>query len=529
MLAQRLNRTLTVLAAAILLAGCRTPARPVQNMAGRTPARAEFSREEGPPRSSVEPASYSTPQSPQSGSGPSDPLGGLSTADSPTLQLTLEEAVQLSLQQNPDLSAIRSTEPAARAALRVAETYPYNPQFQTQVLPYTRERNGTGGPVSQQHVVVQTFELGGQQQYREGGAAATWQQVHYNVQQAELMNEAQTTRLYFTALYQRELRDLSQTLAELNEQLAGVIGRREKAGQATQADVALAKIQARASRRQQRLSEANYQTALLALRTQLRLAEDSAVELTSPWEESRWQSVDEALGLPLTTSALLTDSDGSPQPLTTLDETNLRALVSERPDVVAARSAVRAAQQNLQLANAMRRPSLQAGPMFQRDNSATVFWGLQGQIDIPVVNTGMPLVRQRRAELRSQQVTAAQLEQRAVLEARAAILRYERARRLVEESRSDLSPDMADSGKAFEDQFRAGQVTILQVFAARATLAQSRASYFDLLNEVCLAAADVTQAVGLPAERLRTTAAAESRPLPVDSPPSVTSTPALLP
>ncbi len=58
------------------------------------------------------------------------------------------------------------------------------------------------------------------------------------------MNVAQTTRLYFAAIYQRELRDLSQSLADLNEQLVGVIQRRQKAGQANSADVELARLQA---------------------------------------------------------------------------------------------------------------------------------------------------------------------------------------------------------------------------------------------------------------------------------------------
>jgi len=145
-------------------------------------------------------------------------------------QLTLDEAIAMGVARNPDLAAVRANEPVAIAAIGVANTYIYNPQFQTQVLPYSRDRNGDDGAVSQQHVVVQTFELGGQQQHREGMAAANWRQVHHTVHQAELLNIAQTTRLFFAALYQRELLELSQSLADMNEQMIGVIERREKAG-----------------------------------------------------------------------------------------------------------------------------------------------------------------------------------------------------------------------------------------------------------------------------------------------------------
>jgi outer membrane protein TolC len=418
-----------------------------------------------------------------------------------SFQLTLDEAIGIALEQNPDLLAVRAAEPVAAAAMRVAEKYPYNPQFQTQVLPYSRDQNGEDGSVSQQHVVVQTFEFGRQQRHREGFASAGWRQVHGTIRQAELTNVSLTSRLYFTALYQRELRDLNASLADLNEQLIGVIERREKAGQANKADVELARLQSKASRRQQRLSEATYQTALLSLRNQLNFDHDTPMELAGHWSDWQWQPIEHVIG---GDQMDLNHTESTLSTLQSLDDQTLRQLVVNRPDVAAARSAVAMADENMRLANGMRRPNLQAGPMYQRDNSATTFWGVQAQIDIPVVNTGRPLVQQRCAELRQQQIAAEQLEHRAVLEARAAIQRYQRALRMVEESRADFSRDLSDSLKPFEDQFKAGQITLLQVFAARTTLAQSQQSFFDLLNELSLATADVTQATGMPPQQLIT-------------------------
>jgi outer membrane protein TolC len=140
--------------------------------------------------------------------------------------------------------------------------------------------------------------------------------------------------------------------------------------------------------------------------------------------------------------------------------------------------------------------------MYQRDEASTSFWGLQAQFDIPVVNTGKPLVDQRCAELRQRQVTATQLENRARLEARAAIQRYAWARKLVEDSRAEFENDLAESLRPFEDQYQAGQITLLQVFVARTTLVQSKQSFLDLLNELSLATADVTWAIGLPPQDL---------------------------
>lgn len=438
------------------------------------------------------------------------PAGGVVQATEPVdlpssdvALLTLDAAISLSLAQNPDLAAIRATEPVAIAAMGVANTYIYNPQFQTQVLPYSRDRNGEDGAVSQQHVVVQTFELGGQQQHREGMASAGWRQVHNTVHQAELVNTAMTTRLYFSALYQRELRNLTGSLADMNEEVIGVIERRERAGQSNTADVELAKLQHRATRRQLRLAEAGYQTALTSLRNQLNFAANTQLELESQWMNWQWQPMGNVVG----PSPSMIDSEGtvdSSQSVDVWDDSLLRQIVANRPDVVAARSAVSMASENMRLADAMRRPSLQAGPMYQRDSSSAVYWGVQAQIDLPVVNTGKPLLSQRMAELRLQQITATQLENRAILEARAAIQRYERARSLVEESRADFDRDLSKALKPFEDQFKAGQITLLQVFAARSTLVQSQQSFYDLVNELTQASADVALATGIHPQMLMT-------------------------
>jgi len=415
-------------------------------------------------------------------------------APAPIRSLELTDAINISLQRNPDLRAVRASEPVAHAAYHVAQTYPFNPQFQTQVLPYSRDRNGNDGALNQQHVLMQTFEMGGQRRFRVGMAAASWEQVNGVIRQAELLNAAQTTRLFFAAIYQRELRDMNQLLADLNEQLVGVIQRRQNAGQANSADVALARLQSQSSDRQQRLSEASYQTALMLLRNQLNFDANAPLELSRNWLDWKWRSLGETIS-PGDSNAALFES-------VAIGETKLRQLVVDRPDVASARAAAAMAAENLGLAKAMRRPNLQIGPMWQRDESSTEFWGVQGQINIPIINTGKPLVAQRFAELRLQQITAAQLENRAVLEARAAIQRYERARILVEESRAEFAQDISSALQPFEEQFKAGQITLLQVFAARAAFAQSRQSFLALLNELTLAVADLTQATGQSAQQL---------------------------
>jgi len=425
-------------------------------------------------------------------------------AEEVTPKLNLERAIDLALRQNPDLVAKRQAGLVSRAMLDVARTYPFNPQFQAQVLPSVRDRDGNDGAVDQQYVVMQTFELAHQQRFREAGASADLYRVRWGIAQFELLTVVQAERLFFTAIYLRELRDQAKSVADLNEQLRGIVQRRFDAGQANQADLVLTIAQSRTTRRQADLAEANYQTALLNLGNQLNIASPLTLEPVGTLRDWQWRSLDK---VQRTVSAHAGDRSAGETslpapPLGSLADEALSQLVARRPDMMVARRAVGVARANLALARAARTPNLQLGPMYQRDDASTTFWGFQGQVNIPVVNSGATLVRQRMAELRQQQTVLEQLREKSRREVRSAVARYERARRLVESFRSRPGRPLPDALAAVDDQFRAGRIDILRVFAVRTSLIQSRQVELDMLNEVAQAAAGVTAVTGLPISAL---------------------------
>jgi outer membrane protein, heavy metal efflux system len=440
---------------------------------------------------------------------PSVDVGGSLPSDQNSrLNLSLRGAVETGLMQNPDLVALRTQEGVSLAALGVAETYPWNPNFQGQFLGRGNPSdNGTSpgsgfGKPNYQLIIMQQFELAHQQRHREGNAAALLNQVRWTIKQAELTNVATTTQFYFTALYQKQIRDLARETAALDDKLLGVVQRRFKAGQATVADVTTAKIGARQSHRQEKLAEANFRTAMLALRRQLNLPLDATLVLTDSLADFEWLSASD----PDAGSVRVASAAAAEMQLKTGQAAALAArLVEGRPDVVAALAGVDAARANERLARAARVPDLQAGPLYQTGDNGVKFAGLGVQIDIPVWNTGAPLARQRRAELHQQAVTYEQLKQRAIQEAATAIDRYERARKLVAESRVDLSPLSGKTPPEIEKitaQFQAGQATILQVFMVQNSLLQEQRTHLDLLNELAQASAGVILATGLLLERL---------------------------
>src|SRR4029450_6052644 len=112
-----------------------------------------------------------------------------------------------------------------------------------------------------------------------------------------------------------------------------------------------ARVPARQSAKQAALAEANFQTALLALRRQLNLSgDDDAIVLVGRLEDFAW--------LPALAVESLPPDDGT---RVTVPEYFAAGLANERPDVLAADAGVGAARANADLARANRRLSLRVG------------------------------------------------------------------------------------------------------------------------------------------------------------------------
>ena len=411
------------------------------------------------------------------------------------LRVGLADAIELSLAQNPDLIALRRNEGVAIGVMGVAQTYPFNPYVQFQATPLQHKVDGGTGATYHYVLLMQTLQLAHQQRYRDQIGSTSLNTVRWNIHQAELLNLAQTERLYFTALFLRGVRDLTQANARLNTELLSILERQLAAGAVAGADVAIVRLDYRSTQHQFRLAEQNYETALLDLRRQLNLPPSVAFELVGDLTQYTFlPAAPERLSQELSAGALKLNTSGGDDPL--------RQIIRGRPDVLAAQSDVDTARANERLANASRTADLQIGPYYQRTESGTDYYGFRGQTDLMIINNGMPLLRQRQAELRQRYTVWQQLQVRATLEAEAAIERYERARKLLA-----LLGNIEDAAvpvelEKLEAQFQAGEVDILRLFTARTSVIQNRRAQLDTLNEVAQAAAQVTVATAAPPQVL---------------------------
>ncbi|MGI8982099.1 MAG: TolC family protein [Pirellulaceae bacterium] len=407
--------------------------------------------------------------------------------DSPPLSLW--DAASLALAQNPDLIAARQAEGVSLGAVGVAQTYPFNPWVQIQVTPDPRLRDGSTGTNAHYVLLMQTLQLAHQRQHRQAAALSVLNGTRWNIVQAELLAVAQTERLYFAALYQHGVAEVSRANSNLSRELLEISEKQLRGGQLSAADVAIVRLDESAARRRADLAQTNYQTALLDLRRQLNLPLSMPLSLSGSLAGFQFS--------PATSAVLAQDAAKSESPAADLQETAWQ-LAAARPDVLAAQSDLDAARANMNLARANKIPDLQIGPYYQKTDGGATLWGFRAQSDLPILNTGQPLVRQRMAEINQRQTVWEQLYQRASLEAEAAIDRYERARRLVEGSGSAV--ELPQELSKLEALFKAGEIDVLRMVTARSSLLAARQAQLDTLNELAQAAAALTAATGLPPE-----------------------------
>ena len=412
--------------------------------------------------------------------------------------ISLQTALYGALTSNPDLVSMRQGNPLAASAeaVEVARNWPtaLNPTLWMDYRPITLIPNNTFGSSSpggghtsshggyyhygQDYLYIslrQPIELGHQTTHRYHIAKAAYEQQQWIVLQAELTALVQTYRFFQTAAYRREKYRLAQQLADFNDRLAESLRRQLEAGQpqVSAADVALARVESRGARQLVKAARQDYLTALGDLRNQIGISEEAgAVE-------------------PLGEFTL-------PPYIPPVDEQEMiqTALVN-RPDIRAAQAQVTGTHAAVSLAKGDRIPTPVIGPEYEMDEAGVQYIGLVYITQLPIWNSGKPLVRQRQAEHQRAAVAAAQAQQRAVSQVRAAVARWNGATDLVNDS-AGLSEELAKEVGTLERLFELRQTDLIRLMQARQRMIQLDNSRLDAVWAATQAQADLLLALGTP-------------------------------
>jgi cobalt-zinc-cadmium efflux system outer membrane protein len=405
--------------------------------------------------------------------------------------LSLEAALYGAITQNPDLISLRQGTAASAEAVEVARRLPttLNPTLWVDVRPLAYERMpghtlGNGGQIpaklNQKDTLMyfslrQPIELGHQTTHRYHIAKAAYNQQQWTVVQAELTALVQTYRFFQTAAYRREKLRIARDLSAFNDRLLQSLQKRLEANLPTvqTADVTLAKVENEATRQLVAVAQQDYSTALADLRNQLGIPR--AAGSAEPLGE---------FVLP----AYIPDLE---------DQAYIQTALQSRPEIHAARAVARGAKAAVDLANGDRIPTPVVGPVYERDEQGTQFFGFVYITPLPVINNGKPLVRQREAEYRRACIAVEQLEIRTVAQVQAAIEKWNGANQLVS-STASLSDTLNVEVGNLEKLFEAGQADVTKLFQARQRLIQLENAKLDATWAATQAQADLLLALGAP-------------------------------
>jgi cobalt-zinc-cadmium efflux system outer membrane protein len=401
----------------------------------------------------------------------------------------MEAALYGAITSNPDLVSLRNSNLASPEAVEVARRFPttLNPTLWVDVRPWVDERVPGGiGPNGRYHgpsidhkdalmyfSLRQPIELGHQTRYRHQIAKAAYNQQQWTVVQAELLALVQTYRFYQTAAYRRERYRVAQDLADFNDQLTSQLKKRLEANQVAAADVVLSEVESEATHQQVEVARQEYANALTDLRNQIGVPETAAA------------------AEPIGEFAL-------PGTIPTIDEQSMIDLaLRSRPEIHAAMAQVEGARAAIGLAKGDRIPTPIVGPVYERDEQGTQFFGFVYISTIPIVNDGSPLVRQREAEYRRTLVTLEQVRQRTVAQVKAASAKWNGATRLIRRS-GGLTESLKSQVERLERLFEANQADLSKLLQAKQRLIQLETAELDALWQATQAQADLLTALGAP-------------------------------
>ncbi len=392
---------------------------------------------------------------------------------------------------SPDLLVLRTTEPVARAALGVAETYPFNPTVQVQYLP---GQSVAGGVKTHYVLLMQTLQLPRKQFEREEIAAAALSSSQWAIKFAELQNVTTTKRLYQGILYQREILSLAKSAEENAHRMSEFHTGRHAAGKATDLDVQNARWDHRTAVRAVDVAHVAFEDARNLLARHLGVSQPMSEAWEFPvglTEVTEWPSP----VVVLQTAGLVDVSEIKSQE--DIVAGFLFDTASHRPDVQAAKCDAASAKAAHDLANSNRIPDLQIGPYYQQSQSRERFYGFRAQVEIPVWNTGRPLEQQRLAEWHRLSTLARVQGERADAEIETAFERYERTWAALQAIRLEIPTDLQAAADRTEAALQAAQIELPAAVAQRTRLLQQRRLFADALNDHALAAIALFGSSGL--------------------------------
>lgn len=388
--------------------------------------------------------------------------------------LSLEDAVAWSLQNNPELAALRQQQGIAAAGVVIARTYPHNPVYQATVTGVTAPAGTViANHVPNQHSISWEIEIRGQRGVRKEAAALALTKTEWTIAAQEVQFALSTVRAFDNLLYRRAKLGVTEEFFRLNQQASEQIKKLVDSGTLKPAELILARAEVSDIQTQLGL----HRTAIVSMRRELLRALGAV--------DDGWQFQGQL------------DRSSPTEEVATL----IQLALDRRPDLQARRAATAEAEARvrLQVADRFGNPSI--GPTYQMDQDRLQFIGGQIVVPIPVFNRRQGEIQQLQAQLAQTALYEKRTEADIRRDVPIAVARLKEAKAWVETYKSQVLPDLrqnlADMDRLFQQA--QGGADVLRVLDVRRKLLRAEDSYLDAQLGYSQALTDIAEAVGDPA------------------------------
>jgi cobalt-zinc-cadmium efflux system outer membrane protein len=383
-------------------------------------------------------------------------------------EVSLEQAVAIAVESNPDLAAVASELTVAQSEIQRAN---YVSQFNPELLGEGdyRERGNHSNSQEWRGRLSQQLEIFGQPALRRRSAALGYRAAQADVRNQVRLLTAAVKMTFYEAVRERRRNELLTELRLLDQRLLDAARQRFEAGEIGQIDLNLSRVRYGESRRAQIDSFEAYRLERLSLG---RLLGNAAGPEPEPGAILEIKPVKSDLASLLVAGRI------------------------NRPDIKAQHAEITRLETEAQLNRRLALPNPTIGPFFGHEQSNERFVGLSLGFPLPLFNR-----RQSEQTAIAGRLSQSRLKLRAVElniehEVRDAHSRYMAALQSLRASEEDVVQPARESFGLLEEAFNAGKLDLLSLSVAERQAFEARIGNLDAWFNLASARVSLELAVG---------------------------------
>jgi cobalt-zinc-cadmium efflux system outer membrane protein len=379
--------------------------------------------------------------------------------------LTLQEAIRLALQNNPQLRSAQARLGVSEAEVITAGAW---------INPNLMSDNGIAERTYRVGI-EQTFELGGKRRRRMDVARARREVVQTDVDEVALTLRTDVRRAFTTLYYAQEAQNTYRDLVITANRFLEIARRREEAGDIPLVDVLQAEIMAMNYQNSLQITLNDTIEAQNVLNTLLNIPLDQKMPLAAP---TGFVASEEEL-------APVMEEENTTFATLSLDRLTSIAL-TKRPELLRNRNNRLVSQRELTLAKVSRVPNLAvaAGPDLVTEpgqNKLSAF--IMGYLELPVYNRQQGPIQEALARQSMFDQEEVAIRNRIRMEVANAYNATVINQRRIELYESDLLPKARDVIEKAQRSFQEGKSSVLLSIAANESYSTIRLGYLDALQD----------------------------------------------